>query len=152
MRLPLIVALALTVAACGSTPPEDRYYSLVLEAADDGVVETNGNAAITVALGRIDLPAFLDTRAMALQTGQNEIELAQHHFWAEPLDEAIGKVLVRDITESTMNIDIVRSAQVDADCELSVEFDRFHATDDTRVLSSGRYWLASANGSARRDA
>ena len=139
------------MVGCGSTPPEDRYYSLVLEAADDGVIEQTEPADLTVNLSRIDVPVFLNSRAMALQTGANEVEIAQHHFWAEPLDEAIAKVLVRDISQTSSRIDIARDGRREANCELRVEFDRFHATDDGRVLASGRYWVSSASGSAKSE-
>lgn len=145
MRQLFALALAITLTGCGSTPPEDRYYSLVLQAADEGAVATSESADVVVNLTHIDLPAFLDSRAMVLQTGANEVEIAQHNFWAESLDEAIGKVLVRDIAQSSRRIDIARNTQRDAACELRVEFDRFHATDSGRVLASGRYVLSSGN-------
>ncbi|MDX1405354.1 MAG: ABC-type transport auxiliary lipoprotein family protein, partial [Woeseiaceae bacterium] len=76
--------------------------------------------------------------------GSNRIHTANHHLWAEPLDEAISKVLVRDIAELTMNVAVERDAgrwSRSADCRLRVEFDKFHATDRSTVVSSGRYWL-----------
>lgn len=145
---PVLILFLAYVAGCSSTPPEDRYYSLVLDAADDGVAKVNGDARMRVSLSRIDIPEFLESRAMALQTGGNEIQVAQHHFWAERLDEAIAKVLVRDITEAAKSVDIARGNQ-NSYCELRVEFDRFHATGNARVLVSGRYWLSSEEGSER---
>ena len=144
--------LAICLAGCAATAlPEDSFYSLVLEAADEGAVEAVNDAEIRVDLARIDLPAFLNTRAMALQTGPNQVEVANHHFWAEPLEEAIGKVLVRDIGKETTAVAIDRNGRLNADCELRLEFDRFHGTDDGRVLASGRYWLSSDNGSQRSE-
>ena len=146
-----VVLLVTYLAACGSSPPENTYYSLVLDAAAGGVVQATGDAAINVNLTRIELPTFLESRALALQTGPNQVRSAHSHFWAEPLDEAIAKVLVRDITDAATGIDIDRDEQRKADCELKVEFDRFHATDDARVLASGRYWIASESGSQKQE-
>ena len=42
-------------------------------------------------------------------------------------------------------------SQGDGVCELRLQFDRFHATDDARVLVSGRYWLRSVDGNASRE-
>ena len=146
-----VVLLATCLAACGSTPQEDTYYSLVLDAASNAAVWSNDAVDITVNLARIELPSFLDSRAMAMQTGPNEVRAARHHFWAEALDESIAKVLVRDITQSASTVDIERDRRWGADCELSVEFDRFHATDDGRALASGRYWITSEVGSRKRE-
>lgn len=151
MRQGLIVLLASVVAACASTPPADTYYSLVLEAADEGAVEPNDDAVSQVVLSMVGLPAFLDSRAMVLQVGPNEVQSAQHHFWAERLDEAIAKVLVRDIMNASDTIFLPNTSQSDGACELRLQFDRFHATDDARVLVSGRYWLRSVNGNASRE-
>ena len=144
-----LLLLAASVAACGSNPPEDRYYSLVLDAVEAEVPQANGDAAVRVSLNGITLPPYLESRAMALQVGSNEIRVSQNHYWAEPLDEAIAKVLVRDIEKETTTIDVLRYQDGDVDCRLKIEFDRFHATDDARVLVSGRYWLISEEGAAK---
>ena len=146
-----VLLLAAYIAGCGSTPPADNYYSLVLEAAAEGVAQANSDAEITVNLMRIDLPPFLQSRAMALQTGPNQVRAANHHFWAEPLEDAIAKTLARDLSKTATLLNIERNNRRDASCELRVEFDRFHTSDDGQVLASGRYWLDSANGEQRQE-
>ena len=89
-----------------------------------------------------------------MQVGPNRIETASHHFWAEPLDEAIAKVLARDIDERTDGLIVQREFgrwTADADCRVRVEFDSFHPTYQTEVVVSGRYWVISEDGSARGD-
>ena len=74
--------------------------------------------------------------------------MANHHFWAEPLDEAIGKALVWDISNKVNNVAVDRASgrwTVGGDCQLRVEFDSFHATDDSRVVATGRYWIHETN-------
>ena len=135
--------MCLALAACGSSPTiEDTYFSLVLEAADEPTTE-NGDAELTLRLTNVSLPEFLLRRNLAIQTGGNEIKAANHHYWAEPLDEAIAKVLVRDIEAANQGIAVHRY-NGSGDCELAIEFDRFHASADGRVLVSGRYWLAAS--------
>ena len=146
-----VVLLATCLWACGSTPQENTYYSLVLDAASSTEVLSNDAVEISVNLARIELPSFLDSRAMAMQTGPNEVRAARHHFWAEALDESIARVLVRDITQSASTVDIERDRRRDADCELRVQFDRFHATDDGRTFASGRYWITSEVGSRKHE-
>lgn len=153
-RSTFVLALVLGLSACGSNPVEDRYYSLVL-AADDASEAIPADAATPVLLvGPVQLPEYLQRRGLALQVGANEIQTANHHFWAEPLDEAIAKVLVRDISSRTGGIvverDVGRWTEA-GDCRLRIEFDKFHATDRARVVSSGRYWLSASASAARQE-
>ena len=145
----------LLLSACGSDPTiPDRYYSLVLAADGVSVVGDNENSTARLIVGPIYLPDYLSDRGLPLQVGPNRIESANHHFWAEPLDEAIAKVLVRDIAVHTNSIDVERESgryTPAEDCRLRVEFDAFHPTSESRVLTSGRYWISSEGDSTRQE-
>lgn len=138
------VLLMLSMSACSSQPAKDRYYSLTLEAGDATTSAQSGAAKTQLIVGPIQLARYLDQAGLAMQLGANQIRIANHHFWAEPLDEAIGKLLVRDISSQVSNIAVDRDAgrwTDDGNCHLRVEFDRFHATQDSRVVAAGRYWI-----------
>ena len=131
--------------------PRERYYSLVL-AGDTQHVERPTASAVRWVLAPIRLPAYLDTRSIALQTAANRIESAHRHFWAEPLDEAIAKVLVSGVEHSLDSIAIEREAgrwTAASECRLRVEFDAFHPTRDGRVRVSGRYWISAGETMSR---
>ncbi len=150
----LFIGLTLvSLTACGSSEVvDDHYYSLVLAAgvpADD--VE---DVAAHLVVGPIELPRYLSGRGLSMQVGPNRIESASHHFWAEPLDEAIAKVLARDIDERTDGIEVERESgrwTGDAECRVRIEFDAFHPTYQSQVLVSGRYWIVSGDANERRD-
>lgn len=144
----------LLLSACGSSPVvKDRYYSLVL-AANGGTA--TGNDEVTTAsliVGPIQLPTYLSGHGLPMQVGPNRIELAHHHFWAEPLNEAIAKVLTRDIAERTEGINVERDSgriSAEEDCRLRVEFDAFHPMSESHVVASGRYWIESSETSDRQ--
>ena len=89
-----------------------------------------------------------------MQVGPNRIESANHHFWAEPLDEAIAKVLVRDIAERTDQFVVERESgrwTTEADCRVRLEFDAFHPTHQSEVVASGRYWIVSEGEEERSE-
>jgi len=144
----------LLLSACGSSPVvKDRYYSLVLAA--NGGTATGNDEIMTASLivGPIRLPTYLSAHALPMQVGPNRIELAHHHFWAEPLNEAIAKVLTRDIAERTDGINVERESgrtAAEEDCRLRVEFDAFHPTSESRVVANGRYWVESSETSDRQ--
>ena len=143
------------LAACGSSDTvEDRYYSLVLAAGSGGAGATSDAAQARLIVGPVELPRYLGGRGLSMQVGPNQIETANHHFWAEPLDEAIAKVLVLDIAQRTDDYDVERESgrwNFESDCRLRVEFDAFHPTYDSRVTVSGRYWFANSSGGSVRE-
>lgn len=140
--LPVLVAL--TVVACSSTPIDDHYYSLVL-AADDvtGQLDSEKGGAMLV-IAPVTLSPFLDSYSLVIQTGSTEVQSANHHFWAEPLDRAIAKVLELDLNQLNEELSVGRQANSwirESDCELRIEFDKFHATANSTVIAGGSYWL-----------
>jgi len=140
--------------ACGSTPIEDHYYSLVLAADDSAARAVVSSVNAHLLIGPVELPDFLDQRGIAIQTGSNQVRMANHHFWAEPLEEAIAKVLVRDIARTTSGVSVDRDAgrwSGPGDCRVRIEFDKFHATSDSRVVASGRYWVSSGEEIVRQE-
>jgi len=149
-----VVVVLLSLVACASKPVEEHYYSLVLAADQANVPAKDDNAGARLTVGPVHLPAYLNNRGLSIAVGANQIRTANHHFWAEPLEEAISKVLVLDISRLLDNVVVERDAgrwTDEGDCRLRLEFDRFHATDESSVISSGRYWVSSVEASVSRE-
>jgi len=132
------------LVACGSQPARDNFYSLML--VNEKVAQTvpSDEATAQLIVGPIRLANYLSQPGLAIQTESNQIQMANRHFWAESLDEAIAKVLVRDIANMTPTLLVDRDAgqwTSEGDCRIRVEFDKFHATSQSMVVVAGRYWL-----------
>jgi len=153
-RFSVVGVAILLLAACGSNRVvPDRHYSLVLAANDSAVPGNNEVATARLIVGPIQLPTYLGERGLPMQVGPNRIESAHHHFWAEPLDEAIAKVLAQEIAARTNGIDVERESgrfTPQGDCRVRVELDAFHPTSESRVVTSGRYWISSEDTSNRQ--
>lgn len=144
---------SLGLAACASKPIEEHYYSLVL-AADNSAASVDAAANALLIVGPIQLPEFLNKRGLTIQVDSNQVQTANHHFWAEPLDEAIAKVLVRDIARRNGDLSVERDAgrwTGAGTCRLRIEFDKFHATNRSSVVSSGRYWVSAADSTVKQE-
>lgn len=144
---------ALGLAACASSPLEDHYYSLVLAADDSAAPEVDVVTGLLI-VGPIQLPEYLEKRGLTMQVDSNQIRTANHHFWAEPLEEAISKVLVRDIAHRNRNLGVERDAgrwTAAGTCRLRIEFDKFHATNRSNVVNSGRYWVSSTDSPVKQE-
>ncbi len=149
-----IAIVLLMIAACASRPVEEHYYSLVLAADQANVPVNDDREGAHLTVGPVLLPAYLNRRGMSIAVGANQIRTANHHFWAEPLDEAISKVLVLDASRLLDHVVVDRDAgrwTPAGGCRLRLEFDRFHATDDSRVVISGRYWVSSPKVNIRQE-
>ena len=154
IRSSFIVIVILCVAACASKSGEDHYYSLVLAADNMAVPAKSHGVGARLIIGPVLLPAYLNNRGLAIQLGSNQIKIANRHFWAEPLDEAISKVLARDISRRNDSLAVDRDAgrwTDPGDCHLRVEFDKFHATNGSSVVTSGRYWVSSTSTIAKQE-
>jgi uncharacterized lipoprotein YmbA len=132
----LAIGVLLFVTACSSAPPQQHEYSLMLNplSPSDGadVAKTE-----TLNIRRIDLPAFLQTRALVMQVSENEIVSARHHSWTDRLDDSIARALELVLADERPQLSIV--AATDAACQLNIRFDRFHTAAKGEVLASGRY-------------
>lgn len=149
----IAMVAALGMAACASSPAEDHYYSLVL-AADDPVAPESDVVTGLLIVGPVQLPEFLQKRGLTMQMDTNQIRTANHHFWAESLDEAISKVLTRDLAGHNRSLAVERDSgrwTTGGTCRVRIEFDKFHATSRSSVVNSGRYWLSSGESSVKQE-
>lgn len=139
-RSSLALGVLILAAACSSTPSERHEYSLLLDA-----LPTSGDADVekseTLNIRHIDLPAFLQTRALAMQVAKNEIVLARRHSWTDRLDDSIAGVLELELVDERPQLLIIDAT--DVACHLDIRFDRFHAAAEGEVLASGLYSLAA---------
>lgn len=106
MRRPLMGALfcitMLLVNGCASSVPT-RFYilsALVPAGGADGA-GCRGGRTFTVGIGPIEVPRYLDRPQIMTRLGPNELALAELDLWAEPLKEAIPRVLARNLHAQT---------------------------------------------------
>lgn len=89
-RRPTLVCLVLGAAllACGTTAPS-RFYTL--SAVEE--VASISTEAVRIGVGPWSLPEYLNRPQIVTQTEGAELEVARYHRWAEPLEDAFGRVL-----------------------------------------------------------
>ena len=151
MRIPVLITTGL-LGGCAKAPiAENHYYSLVLEAADGRTPPERVETSVRVDIVAVTLPDFLKSRSLVLQVNTNEVTHAEQHHWGEPLDFGIKKVLAWDLSAALPTLDVAPGPGRDADCSLTLEFDRFHASNDARVLVSGRYTWTRGEESLRQE-
>ncbi|MCG6941041.1 MAG: PqiC family protein [Thiohalocapsa sp.] len=95
-RLLLACGLTLLLAACASTPPS-TFYTLtpIPEAAGRAGDITGGR--VSVGLGPVTFPQFLDRPQIVTRTGSNELSVNEFHRWGGALQDDFLRVWGEDL-------------------------------------------------------
>ncbi|MEM9403488.1 MAG: PqiC family protein [Pseudomonadota bacterium] len=138
--------IAAILTACSVPVMEDRYFSLVLDGLEEGERTLGPIGRSDIYFEPVEVPEYLRTRNLAMQLGQNEVVLARHHYWAEPLDSSIHRVLSREIERLRGDRAFSRQAATST-CRLAIEFSRFHTSDNSQLYVTGMFTLSDKRGS-----
>ena len=87
------VLVSLLLVACGSSPPV-RYFSL---SPMDSALGQDPDDAITLALGPLRMPDYLNRSQIVTRAGGAEIQVDEFSRWAEPLRLALHRVVSADV-------------------------------------------------------
>jgi uncharacterized lipoprotein YmbA len=98
VRPVFLLSLALLLAACGSSPTV-QLYQLRAEPPPPVVSAANATLRDTSrwALGAVRLPDYLDRDALVRPSGSAGLTALPGHRWAEPLRDAVPRVLAQDL-------------------------------------------------------
>ena len=93
-----IAALLISIVGCASPAPPLRLYTLSLAAPPGLAAPANAAAVIsTWQLAALRLPAYLDRDALLLPAGGGQLQPLDGHRWAEPLRDALPRLLQEDL-------------------------------------------------------
>lgn len=89
---PLVLVLTLVISGCGTSQPSKLY---LLNASGSPSQPQNSN--LSVGLGPVKFPAYLDRSKIMVRTGNNSFRAAEYHRWAEPLETNFSRVLAQNL-------------------------------------------------------
>ena len=87
--------LVIILLGCSHTPAT-RYYDLG-PLPERGVPERS-EACVSVGVGPVKIPEYLDRSGIVTRVTSNELTVAEFNKWAEPLDESFPRVLVENLS------------------------------------------------------
>lgn len=96
--IPVLMGLCL-LAACGSSPTV-QYFQLRAEppqGVEQGALVVPASPTGIWALGPVQIPEYLDRDAIVRPSGQALLRLTPNERWAEPLHDAIPRLLQQDL-------------------------------------------------------
>jgi uncharacterized lipoprotein YmbA len=147
MTRPLLLAAALLLAACGSTPRES-YYTL---SADPVPMPPNASG-VSVVVGPVAVPDAVDRSPLVVRTGPNEVAIDDLHRWVEPLKtgipRALAELLMREL--GTPHVLAGRSASgTKADYRVAVDVQAFESSFSEGAILDAAWTVTPAQGPAR---
>ena len=148
------IALAVLLAACGSSPARQSFYTLSGNQGNQGVSSRSdpliSNRSIYV--GPVTVPEAVDRLPMVIRTSPNQVEISDDHRWAEPLKSAIPRVLA-DVLMRELGTTRVMATRVGAsqpvDVRVAVEIQRFDSSPSQGAGIDALWTVAPAKGDAR---
>lgn len=88
----------LALAACaGTQAPPPEFYRLSLDLPTDATPRAGPSSEVWQLVGPIRLPEYLDRDVLWLPQGEAGLQPLPGHRWAEPLREAVPRVLLHDL-------------------------------------------------------
>jgi uncharacterized lipoprotein YmbA len=143
-----LINIAALLSGCGSSPPVQLYQ---LRAEPPAAVPKRAPSAERWVLTTVQLPDYLDRDALVLPSGRAGLQALSGHRWAEPLRDAVPRLLLQDLATLRGVEQLWRSPVppgVAIDRQLRVELRQFEAVDEQmkRVVLAARWVLADASG------
>ena len=100
--LPILAAAVFTLTACSSGPqaPPPQYYQLRLQAPETTPAAPSAPSGdVWQLVAPVKLPEYLERDVLWLPVGASGMQPLPNHRWAEPLDEAVPRILLHDLAQ-----------------------------------------------------
>jgi uncharacterized lipoprotein YmbA len=146
LQITSVSCFLLLVSGCSS--PEPHYYVL----ADSATAAQRTESAptdVSVGVGPVEMPEYLDRPQIVTRSGQNELQLAEFDRWAGPLKDNVIQVLAENLrTQLPGNRVAVypwkRAAGIDY--QVTVKILRFDRSIDGDSVLNAHWAILSGDG------
>jgi uncharacterized lipoprotein YmbA len=129
VRIGACLAAALLAAGCfGGPSPKLSYYTL---SAPPVPAAPDSGASLAIYVGPVSVPEAVDRPQMVLRSDANQVELDEFHRWAEPLKQAIPRVVADTLMRElgTQRVLTSRSSgTLDFDYRVALDVQRFDSS------------------------
>jgi hypothetical protein len=134
----------LGVVGCASTEPA-RFYTL---SPLPGTQAPAAKPCLTLGLGPVNLPQYLDRPQIVTQTSAHEMKLGDFDQWAEPLEKTFARTLGENLSaflcvEAVLEYPWKGSERVDY--QVTVTVGRFHGMPDNSALLQAQWTVAKGD-------
>jgi uncharacterized lipoprotein YmbA len=93
-----LIVVLIFVGACGTTRPSKFYTLNSLQTPETVKQVASDEKKISVAIGPVEIPDYLDRPQIAVRSSQNELTLNEYERWAGSLRDDITRVLAENLS------------------------------------------------------
>jgi uncharacterized protein len=149
--VPCGVAL-LVLSGCFGSPPTHFYLVPALTSGDTAPPASAGQRDLTLGVGPVTVPPYLDRPQLVTRTSRAKLALADFDQWAGPLADTIARVLAEDLSLLLPTERVVLypwSRALDPDYQITVEVLQFDRGPGGEVVLAARWSLLDRDGQER---
>lgn len=132
---------------CASSGPATAFYSLFANRSPEKI--DFENKKISIGIGPIVLPEYLDNPSIISLTETQRVKILGYHAWAGSFRESINRVLADDIS-NILNVDAVWSFpwdnRVRPDYQIRIVFDELAGRQGDKVRLSAKWTVLNKKG------
>lgn len=138
------IAVVCLLAGCSVLAPQpdpSRYYVLTPEAAVRSAREAR---PLALGIGPVNLPGYLARSEIVRGDGESTLVLSETHFWGEPLDRNVRRVVAENLRRLLGQVEIVQYpwfTTVALDYEVPIDVLRFEANEHGTVFLDARWTI-----------
>ena len=144
-----LVIMLLSFSGCANTQPTHFYLLRAMETNDSFAMEVAKNSALSLGVGPISLPKYLDRPHIVTRISAHEINLAEFHKWGAPLKDNLSNVLLENLSRLLSTNQIVKypwNRSHLPDYQLSLEVTQFDGAKNQEATLRVRWRLAADDG------
>jgi hypothetical protein len=101
----ILVLCSLVAFGCGGNSSPTRYY--VLSPTVTGSAAQHDAKCVGIGVGPVKIPEYLNRTQIITRANPNELELAYFDLWAEPMSDAVPRILAEDISRLLCTREVV---------------------------------------------
>jgi uncharacterized lipoprotein YmbA len=155
LRQPATWLALAALAGCvgGTTSPRTHYYTLSVEARAARAESTPAAAGpVNLSVSRVAIPGVVDRPQLVARVAANNVEILDFHRWAEPLQEAIPRVVAGNLARELGSRYLVAAGIVPGvapQLRVALDVQRFEAVMGTGVTVEALWSVRPAAETAR---
>jgi len=146
----LICLLALMVAGCRSSTPPVEFYTLAsLPGMEMESHEQSAVRDITIGIGPVQLPQFLNRPQIVIRSGPNKLTVSEFHRWGGYFDQDFLRVLAQDISilmPTNRVIEFPWEDRADPDYRIAFNVQQFDGQPGNSVLLNAIWTIKERKG------
>ena len=147
-----VMIAAILTACAGSSGPSTFYILRSMEESREGLSTQSGGKILSILVGPITLPNYLDRNQLITFTGKNEITLDEFNRWAESLQDSFYRVLLENLSWLLKTPDVYRYDQDGPtsgwNYQIFVDITRFDCTPGKDAVLTAFWTVVDKDGSA----